>query len=101
MDKNIDDDKLEERIMHSSTLREKETSKQDIMFKALGDPIRRKLITSIGLFGKTLSVIEEEMKIDKSLLNYHLDFLKEDEYAVIDDNMYKLNRKGLTLLSNI
>lgn len=84
-----------------STLREKETSDHDIMFKALGDPVRHKLITLIGPFGKPISVIEEEMEIDKSLLNYHLDFLKEYEYTVIDDNVCKLNSNGLALLSNI
>jgi predicted transcriptional regulator len=101
MNQNIEDDKFEEMIMRAPTPREEKTGDHDLMFKALSNPVRRKIIMSIGAFGKSLTKIKEETGIDQSLLNYHLDFLRKGEYIIIEDDTYRLTDRGLTLLSNV
>jgi len=101
MNENIDDDELDEMIMRGPTMREKKVSHHDMMFKALSNPIRRKVIVSIGVFGKSRSEIEEELNIDKSLFKYHIDFLKEGNYIFLEGDIFRLTDEGLTLLSNI
>jgi predicted transcriptional regulator len=101
MNENIDDDELDEMIMRAPTMREKKVSHHDMMFKALSNPIRRKVIVSIGAFGKSRSEIEEELNIDKSLFKYHIDFLKEGKYIFLEGDIFRLTDEGLTLLSNI
>jgi predicted transcriptional regulator len=101
MNENIDDDELDEMIMRAPTMREKKVSHHDMMFKALSNPIRRKVIVLIGAFGKSRSEIEEELNIDKSLFKYHIDFLKEGKYIFLEGDIFRLTDEGLTLLSNI
>lgn len=101
MNENIDDDELDEMIMRAPTMREKKVSHHDMMFKALSNPIRRKVIVSIGAFGKSRYEIEEELNIDKSLFKYHIDFLKEGKYIFLEGDIFRLTDEGLTLLSNI
>lgn len=101
MNQNIDDDELDDMIMRGPTAREKKVSHHDMMFKALSNPIRRKIIVSIGAFGKSKSEIEAELDIDKSMLKYHIDFLNEGKYIILENEMIRLTDEGLTLLSNI
>lgn len=101
MDENIGNEHLDERIIYDSISQGTEIISHEIIFKVLSEPLRRKLITLIGPVGRSLSLIEKEMKIEKSLLKYHIDFLKEEGYIVIEDNVYKLNEKGQSLLSRI
>ncbi|NJD53786.1 MAG: hypothetical protein FIB07_13070 [Candidatus Methanoperedens sp.] len=73
-----------------------------IMFRALENPQRRKIIRSIGAFGKTKNEIMNELKISESQLKFQLDFLIKECYAEVDGDKYRLNSKGLQeLLANI
>lgn len=73
-----------------------------LMFKTLENPIRRKIIKSIGEFGKTKDEIMKEVGIDKYQLNFQLDYLVKECYAEIDGESCKLNEKGKDeLLVNI
>lgn len=101
MNQNIDNDELEDLIMRPPTPRERETGDHDMMFKALSNPVRRRIIAFVGAFGKSSPEIEIELSIDKFLLKYHLDFLQEGGYVISDGETYRLTDKGLGLLSNI
>ncbi|MDL5501812.1 MAG: hypothetical protein QSU88_01205 [Candidatus Methanoperedens sp.] len=73
-----------------------------IMFRALENPERRKVVRSIGAFGKTKDEIMNELKISESQLKFQLDFLIKGCYAEVDGDKYRLNSKGLQeLLANI
>ena len=73
-----------------------------IMFRALENPLRRKIVKSIGAFGKTEKEIMKELKISESQLKFQLDFLIKECYAQIDGDKCRLNSKGLQeLLANI
>ncbi|MCL7415170.1 MAG: winged helix-turn-helix domain-containing protein [ANME-2 cluster archaeon] len=101
MDQNIDDDDLENMMMRGTSPREAKTGDHDMMFKALGNPVRRKIIVSIGAFGKSLAEVMKETGVNRSQLDYQLDFLNKGEYAVVEGDMVRLTDKGLGLLSNI
>ena len=73
-----------------------------IMFKALENPLRRKIVKSIGTFGKTRQDIIKELGISESQLKFQLDFLIKECYAELEGEKCSLNAKGLQeLLANI
>ena len=73
-----------------------------IMFKALENPLRRKIVKSIGAFGKTRKEIIKELDISESQLKFQLDFLVKECYAELEGEKCRLNAKGLQeLLANI
>jgi DNA-binding transcriptional ArsR family regulator len=73
-----------------------------MMFKALENPLRRKIVKSIGAFGKTRMEIIKELGISESQLKFQLDFLIKECFAQVDGDMCRLNAKGLQeLLANI
>lgn len=73
-----------------------------IMFRALENPLRRKIVRSIGAFGKTKNEIMKEVNISESQLKFQLDFLVKECYAEVDGDTCRLNSKGLQeLLANI
>jgi DNA-binding transcriptional ArsR family regulator len=73
-----------------------------IMFRALENPLRRKIVRSIGAFGKTKNEIMKEVNISESQLKFQLDFLVKECYAEVDGDKCRLNSKGLQeLLANI
>jgi len=73
-----------------------------IMFKALENPLRRKIVKSIGAFGKTRKEIIKELGISESQLKFQLDFLVKECYAELEGEKCRLNAKGMQeLLVNI
>ncbi len=71
------------------------------MFQTLENPLRRKIVKSIGALGKTKKEIMEELDLSESQLEFQLDFLVEMCYAEVDGENCRLNSKGLELLTNI
>jgi len=73
-----------------------------MMFKALENPLRRKIVKSIGAFGKTRTEIITELGISESQLKFQLEFLIKECYAELEGEKCRLNAKGLQeLLANI
>lgn len=80
----------------------KTPSDHKLMFKALENPVRRKIIKSIGESGKTKDEIMKEVGISEFQLNFQLDFLIKECYAEVDGESCILNEKGKDeLLKNI
>ncbi|MGB8216716.1 MAG: hypothetical protein WCE94_05370 [Candidatus Methanoperedens sp.] len=73
-----------------------------MMFKTLENPLRRKIVKSIGAFGKTKKEIMKELGISESQLKFQLDYLVKECYAEVDGETIRLNTKGMQeLLANI
>lgn len=73
-----------------------------LMFKTLENPLRRKIVKSIGAFGKTKQEIMKELGLSESQLRFQLDYLVKMCYAEVDGEICRLNAKGLDeLLANI
>lgn len=73
-----------------------------LMFRTLENPLRRKIVKSIGVFGKTRKQIIKELGITESQLKFQLDYLVKNCYAEVDGENVRLNVKGLDeLLVNV
>ncbi len=73
-----------------------------LMFRTLENPVRRKIVKSIGAFGKTKKEILKELGINESQLKFQLDYLVKMCYAEVDGENCRLNAKGLDeLLANV
>ncbi len=73
-----------------------------LMFKTLENPLRRKIVKSIGAFGKTKKEMMKELGISESQLKFQLDYLVKECYAEVDGEKVRLNTKGMQeLLANI
>ncbi len=73
-----------------------------LMFRTLENPLRRKIVKSIGAFGKTKKEIMKELGISESQLKFQLDYLVKECYAEVEGENVRLNLKGLDeLLANI
>ncbi len=72
------------------------------MLKTLENPLRRKIVKSIGAFGKTKKEIMKELGITETQLNFQLEYLVKMCYAEVEGEKCRLNSKGLDeLLANI
>ncbi len=73
-----------------------------VMFRTLENPLRRRIVRSIGAFGKTRKEMMEELGITEAQLKFQLDYLVKNCYAEIDGENCRLNAKGLDeLLANV
>ena len=73
-----------------------------LMFRTLENPLRRKIVRSIGAFGKTKKEIMKELGITGAQLKFQLDYLVKNCYAEVDGENCRLNAKGMDeLLVNV
>ncbi len=97
----ISDDELEAMLDRRPTVREAKVDDHALMVKALEHPVRRKIIKTIGVFGKTKSELKKEAGIDDAILNFQIDFLIKGNYLKVEGDTCRLTDRGLVLLSNI
>ncbi|MCZ7357106.1 MAG: hypothetical protein O8C66_05485 [Candidatus Methanoperedens sp.] len=73
-----------------------------LMIRTLENPVRRKIVKSIGAFGKTKKEIMKELGLTEQQLKLQVDYLVKMCYAEVDGENCRLNAKGLDeLLANI
>jgi hypothetical protein len=73
-----------------------------VMFRTLENPLRRKIVKSIGAFGKTKKEIIKELGITEEQLKFQLDYLVKNCYVEMDGDNCRLNVKGIDeLLANV
>lgn len=73
-----------------------------IMFRTLENPLRRKIVKSIGAFGKTKNEIMKELGITEAQLKFQIDYLVKNCYAEVDGEKVRFNAKGIDeLLANV
>jgi len=97
----ISDDELEAMLERKPTVREAKVDDHALMVKALEHPVRRKMIKTIGVFGKNRSELKKEVSVDDAMFNFQTDFLIKGNYLKIEGDIYRLTDRGLVLLSNI
>lgn len=97
----ISDDELEAMLERSPSVREAKVADHELMVKALEHPVRRKMIKSIGVFGKKRSELQKEAGVNDEILNFQADFLIKGNYIKIEGDNFRLTDRGLVLLSNI
>ena len=73
-----------------------------LMFKTLENPLRRRIVKSIGEHGKSKDEILKEVHIGENDLKFQLDYLVKECYIEVEGEFCKLNEKGKNeLLKNI
>lgn len=97
----ISDDELEAMLDRKPTVREAKVDDHALMVRALEHPVRRKMIKTIGVFGKTKGELKKELGIDVGMFNFQADFLVKGDYLIVDGDNFRLTDRGLVLLSNI
>ena len=97
----ISDDELEDMLMRRPSVREAKVADHELMVKALEHPVRRKMIKSIGVFGKKKIELQKEAGVNEAIFNFQTDFLVKGGYLRIEGDMFRLTDRGLVLLSNI
>ncbi len=97
----ISDDELEAMLERRPSMREAKVADHVLMVKALEHPVRRKMIKSIGVFGKKKSELQKELGVNDAIFNFQADFLMRGNYLKIEGDTFRLTDRGLVLLSNI
>jgi hypothetical protein len=97
----ISEDELEAMMERKPTVREAKVDDHALMVKALEHPVRRKMIKTIGVFGKNKAQLKKEIGVDDTIFNFQIDFLTMGNYLKIEGEIFRLNDRGLVLLSNI
>ena len=97
----ITDDELEAMLELRPSVREAKVADHELMVKALEHPVRRKMIKSIGVFGKKKEELQKEAGVNETIFNFQTDFLTKGGYLKIEADTYRLTDRGLVLLSNI
>jgi predicted transcriptional regulator len=97
----ISDDDLEAMLERKPTVREAKVDDHALMVKALEHPVRRKMIKTIGVFGKTKVELKKDVGVDEAMLHFQIDFLVKGNYLKVEGDNYRLTDRGLVLLSNI
>lgn len=97
----ISEDELEAMLERKPTVREAKVDDHALMVKALEHPVRRKMIKTIGVFGKNRSELKKDVGVDDAMFNFQTDFLIKGNYLKIEGDIYRLTDRGLVLLSNI
>lgn len=97
----ITDDELEAMLERRPSVREAKVAEHELMVKALEHPVRRKMIKTIGVFGKKKSELQKEAGVNDAIFNFQTDFLTKGGYIRIEGETFRLTDRGLVLLSNI
>lgn len=98
----MNDDELEEMMMRGPSERESVKLEHELLRNTASHPLRRKVVRSIGVFGKRFDEIKEDVGLDDRSLKYHIDFLRNGEFLILqDDASYKLTDRGINLLSDM
>ncbi|MBU4222506.1 MAG: hypothetical protein KKD46_01730 [Euryarchaeota archaeon] len=97
----ITDDELEAMLERRPSVREAKVADHEHMVKALEHPVRRKMIKTIGVFGKKKSELQNEVGVNNAIFNFQTDFLTKGGYIWIEGDTFRLTDRGLVLLSNI
>ncbi len=97
----ISDDELEAMLERRPSVREAKVADHELMVKALEHPIRRRMIKTIGVFGKKKGDLQKEAGVNEAVFNFQVDFLIKGNYIKVEDDTFRLTDRGLVLLSNI
>jgi predicted transcriptional regulator len=68
------------------------------LFKASMNPIRRRIVAAIGVFGKTRRELKDELNLNDFQLKFNLDWLIKEGFVVEEEGKLRLTEDGMELL---
>ena len=72
-----------------------------MMEKVSINPERRKLLRTVGVFGKTEKQLKEESGLTDFFFMFHMDFLLKEGLLKLDDEIYRLTEMGISLHDSV
>jgi predicted transcriptional regulator len=72
-----------------------------MMEKVSISPARRKLLRTVGVFGKTEKQLKEESGLNDFLYKYHMDLLLKEGLLKFEDGIYRLTDMGIALHDSV
>ncbi len=96
-----DYDELDEMIMKAPSAGERVKKEHEMLDKAASHPIRRKIVGSIGAFGRAEEELPGELEIDDNTFKYHIDFLKNANLITTKEGLLRLTDTGIDMLASI
>lgn len=79
-------------------VKEKDREHHEKLFKASMNPIRRKIIVSIGLVGKNIDELKKELDLTDFQLKFNLDWLIKEGFIEEKEGKLFLTELGRELL---
>ena len=68
------------------------------LFKASMSPARREIVRAIGIQGKSMDELKNELKLSDFQLKFNLDWLIREGFVKEENGKYRLTEDGVELL---
>jgi len=72
-----------------------------MMEKVSINPARRKLLRTVGVFGKTEKQLKEESGLNDFFFKFNMDFLLKEGLLKFEGEMYRLTDAGIALHDSV
>ena len=72
-----------------------------MMEKVSINPARRKLLRTVGIFGKTEKQLKEESGLNDFFFKFHMDFLLKEGFLKFEEGMYRLTDPGIAMHDSV
>jgi hypothetical protein len=72
-----------------------------MMEKVSINPGRRKLLRTVGIFGKTEKQLKEESGLNDFFFKFNMDFLLKEGFLKFEEGMYRLTDSGIALHDSV
>ncbi len=96
-------DELDAYFSQKGETTEAEAVKQEhvMMEKVSMNPARRKLLRTVGIFGKNPEQLKEESGLNDFHFKYHMDFLLKETLLKLEEGMYRLTDHGIAMHDSV
>lgn len=91
-------DDLDDIIMAEPGARETKKMEHDMLNRAASNPIRRKMIKTIGIYGALKEDIMKSANLQESSFKFQIEYLMHQKLITEDNGKYSLTEKGLEIL---
>ncbi len=76
----------------------RDKSHHERLFKASMSPVRRQIVATIGIHGKSRDELKQELNVSDFQLKFNLDWLIREGFVVEEEGKLKLTDDGIELL---
>lgn len=94
----VEKDDLDDVIMAEPGARETKKMEHDMLNRAASNPIRRKIIKEIGIYGALKEDIMKNVNLQESAFKFQTEYLLHQQLIKEENGKYTLTDKGLEIL---
>lgn len=94
----VETDDLDDLIMTKPGPREAKKIEHDMLNRAASNPVRRKLIKEIGIYGASKDELLKNLALQETAFKFQIDYLLHQELVKEEEGKYRLTDKGLEIL---